>query len=375
MSFPSGADGDESPWPRQITPSSAGTAAHKNPSIQCLRGLAALSVALYHASVYSGRHFGESSWSSAFDGRFGLVGVAVFFALSGMLMADIIEQTNPWRFLAHRIVRIYPTYLLAVLIFAPIAAFLGGYGLSFHGLSLLLAPVGHRGYYLGVEWTLVFECTYYVALFLIAVAGWQCYLNWIVLAWLGLIGATSLLTGPDDSVLYSVHSIWLSAANVAFACGLLVPWIARKVRIPVGAGIVTMTAVIIALPADPTSARWAAGIAAAPLVFDAMRIKLPRSAMAGLPTLGDWSYALYLVHVPTLLAVYHFWPSSLSMGTAWTCAVAVSLVVAAGFGMVDVRMHRYVKRAVDSLEEKDRRRRVTVYVGVFIAASLAGMAV
>jgi hypothetical protein len=47
----------------------------------------------------------------------------------------------------------------------------------------MLAPVGDRTYYLGVEWTLVFECTYYVALFLIALIGWHRYLNMIALDW------------------------------------------------------------------------------------------------------------------------------------------------------------------------------------------------
>src|SRR6266853_6299075 len=141
-----------------------GAITHKNLSIQCLRGLAALSVALFHASVHSGLHFGDSGWATAFDGRFGLIGVSIFFAISGLLMADLIQRTDPWRFLAHRIVRIYPTYFFAAF---PIIAFRGMRNLSPDGFSLMLVPVGERIYYLGVEWTLVFECTYYVALFLI----------------------------------------------------------------------------------------------------------------------------------------------------------------------------------------------------------------
>src|SRR6266852_9594238 len=77
----------------------AGAITHKNLSIQGLRGLAALFVALFHASTHSGRYFGDSGWATAFDGRFGLVGVAIFFAISGLLMADLIQRTDPWRFL------------------------------------------------------------------------------------------------------------------------------------------------------------------------------------------------------------------------------------------------------------------------------------
>ena len=60
----------------ELTDTSAVT--HKNLSIQCLRGMAAMFVALFHASAYSAERFGDSAWAAAFDGRFGLVGVAVF---------------------------------------------------------------------------------------------------------------------------------------------------------------------------------------------------------------------------------------------------------------------------------------------------------
>src|SRR5258708_36079148 len=143
---------------------------HKNLSIQCLRGLAALSVALFHASVHSGLHFGDSGWATAFDGRFGLIGVSIFFAISGLLMADLIQRTDPWRFLAHRLVRIYPTYFFAAF---PIIAFRGMRNLASAGFSVMLVPFWNCIYYLGVEWSLVFECTYYVALFLIGLIGWS----------------------------------------------------------------------------------------------------------------------------------------------------------------------------------------------------------
>src|SRR5258707_493178 len=50
-------------WARGCFDAGAGTITHKNPSIQSLRGLAALFVALYHASGFSGAHFGDSGWA------------------------------------------------------------------------------------------------------------------------------------------------------------------------------------------------------------------------------------------------------------------------------------------------------------------------
>jgi exopolysaccharide production protein ExoZ len=350
--------------------------ARKNEAIQCLRGLAALFVVLYHASVYCGRQFGESGWASAFDGRFGLIGVAVFFTISGLLMADLIQRIDPWRFLAHRIVRIYPAYLLAVaalMLLITIHASTGGR--SFHFFSLMLVPAGQRPYYLGVEWTLVFECTYYLALFLIALAGWQRYLNGIVLFWLLVIAVCNVFFwSNNDTLLFPFYSIWLSAANVAFIGGLLIPWLSRM-PIPTGTGVIAFCILMVMPPTNLTIARWSAGAVATLFVLDAVRVQFPRRFLLGLPKLGDWSYALYLCHVPIVLLVYRWWATPTAVGAAWFTAVSAALIVAICFGMLDVRIYRYLKSAVDSDGEERRRRFVNIYAGAFIFASLLALMV
>jgi exopolysaccharide production protein ExoZ len=208
------------------------------------------------------------------------------------------------------------------------------------------------------------------------VAGWRSYLNAIVLVWLGLIGFVPLFIGWDDNILlYHVYSIWLAAANVAFAGGLLIPWIIGKIRIPVGTGILALCVVMVVMPTNFTTARWAVGVAATLLVLDAIRIKLPARVILGLPTLGDWSYALYLAHVPCILVTYHFWSASAGIGAAWLSAIGVALVVSAGFGILDTEMYRRLKLAVDGATENRLRRWVGAFAGVFVLASLIGMVV
>jgi peptidoglycan/LPS O-acetylase OafA/YrhL len=167
----------------------------------------------------------------------------------------------------------------------------------------MLIPAGQRSYYLGLEWTLVFECTYYLALFLIALLGWHHYLNSIALFWLLMIAATSYFFWSNDSnVLFPVYSIWLSAANVAFIGGLLIPWL-RRTPIPVGTGVLALCILIlVTLPANLTIDRWIAGVVATLFVLDVVRVQVPQRALLGLPKLGDWSYALYLCHVPLILS-------------------------------------------------------------------------
>ncbi len=73
--------------------------------------------------------------------------------------------------------------------------------------------------------------------------------------------------------------------------------------------------------------------------------------------------------------VYHLWPASLGVGAAWFSALTTAIIVSAGFGMIDVRMYRHLKTAVDSASEKQRRRRVNIYAGAFVIASLVGVVV
>jgi hypothetical protein len=73
--------------------------------------------------------------------------------------------------------------------------------------------------------------------------------------------------------------------------------------------------------------------------------------------------------------VYWFWPSSFGVGAAFFSAVAAAIIVSAGLGMLDVRMYRYLKNAVDNAGEEQRRRRVNIYVGAFVVASLLGVVI
>jgi peptidoglycan/LPS O-acetylase OafA/YrhL len=119
-------------------------------------------------------------------------------------------------------------------------------------------------------------------------------------------------------------------------------------------------------------ARWTAGAMATLLVIDIARIDVPQRALVGLSKLGDWSYGLYLCHVPCILLLYQLWPSSFGVRTAWFSAVAMALFVSALLGSIDVRMYRYFKGVVDGADENLRRRLVNIYAGAFVVASLIG---
>jgi exopolysaccharide production protein ExoZ len=80
-----------------------------NYRLQYLRALAAVSVVVCHASYYLMAARGDSSLWVTF-GRGGLFGVMLFFAISGYLMAQLAPGATSLRFMAHRLIRIYPPY-------------------------------------------------------------------------------------------------------------------------------------------------------------------------------------------------------------------------------------------------------------------------
>lgn len=82
--------------------------------LDAFRGLAALSVVIYHYTTIYAKDFGVES-SLYFP--YGWLGVPFFFILSGFVITLTIERCkSSWQFLKKRFIRLYPTYWICVLI-------------------------------------------------------------------------------------------------------------------------------------------------------------------------------------------------------------------------------------------------------------------
>ena len=93
-----------------------GGAAGRIRALDGLRGIAALSVVLFHYTYFFGNAYGRSG--SAFV-RFeqGQYGVDVFFIISGFVILMTLSRTETWKdFVVSRVSRIYPAYWAAVLL-------------------------------------------------------------------------------------------------------------------------------------------------------------------------------------------------------------------------------------------------------------------
>ncbi|PZO01544.1 MAG: hypothetical protein DCF30_07290 [Hyphomicrobiales bacterium] len=327
----------------------SGTSADsRNQTLHIFRAIAALLVVAYHASHYVKAWRGDGRFLDVFSGAFGSYGVAIFFALSGYLMAHLLERDPPGRFLVGRLLRIYPPMLLMVALFFLLFVLVGDpRGVDI--ITLLLAPVGPRAYFLGVEWTLLYEMTYYVALALLALFGLQRHAVAFVLLWLALVIVAWVSgEGRIDRLMPLLSELPLGITNLPFLLGFLTAHAYRRgwlpPLLPLGAAL---SAVAIALL--PENARLLAGLSASLLVAAAVRgPQLQLSNWAGKLSsrLGDASYVLYLCHVPTFLLAQALLPDSMPTPLFWLVIVAAALGLSLLLGPVDVALHRLFKRLI-----------------------------
>ncbi len=80
--------------------------------LDAFRGIAALSVVLYHYTTVYHDNFGVSS---LFYIKYGWLGVPLFFILSGFVITLTIQRCkSPLQFLSKRFIRLYPTYWICI---------------------------------------------------------------------------------------------------------------------------------------------------------------------------------------------------------------------------------------------------------------------
>lgn len=287
--------------------------ARKYEAIQCGRGLAALSVVLFHANgvLSLPKYLGEQA-APVFNA--GDSGVHFFFVLSGLIMvlAHWSERGNrqvPGLFLWKRFRRIYPilwVMLVGVmlgLIFLPQLAPHGLPKLSEIALAFAVLPQA-REPLLAVEWTLKHEIIFYL---IFALVLWRQKLGFSILAiWLacGVVGGLLRLDFP--------LRFWLSPFNLLFAFGMVAGLVIKYLKpgrpgVLFGLGIVLFASGWVWVaglgnPSDRLPAILLFGVGAALILVGSTvlensgRLRLPRS----LRFLGDASYSIYLFHFPAL---------------------------------------------------------------------------
>lgn len=312
------------------------------PSIDILRGFAALSVVAYHVIVhFAWKDFpieGPLVWF-----RIGWMGVDLFFVISGFVIglsafAEIDKHgTSAFRkpFFQRRLSRIVPLHYFTVLIFVamvvPQVLFENFWLNAVTHLLFLhnLFPAFH-GAINGSNWSLGTEMQFYVLMLVLApwllrTAGWKVFCALLLTAWAWRYGCTLILpvAGDQDTNRLFMASTQLPGTLDEFVAGLLLAKLLRSQRavgtllrwplVPIALAIVATWGVLTLfwrftywdIPFMVVFYKSLLAGAFFFVVMAACALSSPRWVMLTAPLryLGTISYGIYLWHLPVLLTL------------------------------------------------------------------------
>jgi exopolysaccharide production protein ExoZ len=279
------------------------------PTLHVLRGVAAWSVVLLHASVIPGLpHDVVTAVGLDRIANLGFSGVYLFFVLSGFLMVHITQEDHgllaAWRFLLARAQRTVPPYWAAL---CCAAAYYGTDPVASKELQLPPLSAEFLGrnmltldqHLLGVSWTLTFEWMFYAGFSLLVLLNLRAW--WLVVPWAGWIYENRTIGVGPGSIAMSGLLIGAAVGEVA----LRMPSVLRAAK---WAALITLVPIAV----FATSYLWSlwrpalvlplllAPVVLAAIAFDQTHApRYPRWLLLQ----GDYSYMIYLMHVPTLWAL------------------------------------------------------------------------
>jgi peptidoglycan/LPS O-acetylase OafA/YrhL len=264
--------------------------------IEYLRGIASLSVAWFHlTNAY------KDSWVASI-GAYGWLGVDVFFVISGFVIPYSIWKIYPNysmklfpQFVARRIVRLEPPYLLSLILvivlhyMSSIFPWFRGETPSYEGLQIAshvfyLIPLTKYTWIQPVYWSLAYEFCFYIFIGLTywLVSGARSTVIWLVASaalisavWLGELSCRVLLFVMGISLFRSVAAFQNSSICLA---------------------VIAISAFVIAWTGNPEIALT--GLISAGIIHWGICFEVKGIAGRALLSCGAISYSLYLVHVP-----------------------------------------------------------------------------
>lgn len=187
-------------------------------SIDLLRGIACLSVVLFH---YLARG-PAGGWMQGLENvpivtdiaRYGYLGVHLFFIISGFVILWSVRDGDPRAFVASRVARLYPAFWVAVPLTATAVWFAGDSTLSvplshvFGNLTMVPHWLG-LSYVDGAYWSLAVELNFYVYVWILLRLRGMRWIEHLFAVWL-LVSLLDLLRP-----MYPVE-LWLDAKWAAF---------------------------------------------------------------------------------------------------------------------------------------------------------------
>lgn len=269
--------------------------------LDALRGLAALSVVLFHYTTRYNDLFGHRS-ELLVTVPWGHYGVQIFFGISGFVIFMTLDRTTTLAdFAVSRASRLYPAYwtamvaTTAVVMAAGMADVLVSPGVFVADLTMMQGFVGLASVD-GVYWTLGVELAFYFAMaglfqFRLLARIEMVLIGWMTLHWVWIFAPA--LTGVEPS--WFVGSLLVQAHIAFFAIGVS----AYRLRSTPTNRRLPQAVIVLALvtigACDGVGPLIVGATSAALLLLIALR-GIPLLNAPALVWLGAISYSLYLLH-------------------------------------------------------------------------------
>ncbi|EKO40957.1 MAG: putative acyltransferase [Solidesulfovibrio magneticus str. Maddingley MBC34] len=329
-------------------------------SIQILRIIGMLMIVYIHVGVYMTlvSNVGDSAFHVIPDAF--MCKAFIFFSISGFIMAFLID-IGYRNFLVRRILRVYPTFLIACVLAIALRYLLFGQlpGKDMF-LAMTLMPVGFVDYPLKIEWTLIYEVCYYLIITPFAFPKTRRYFVPFLFVWLGVIGIAYFASGITAFyVLPPWKRLFVSYVNIYFITGALAYHAAKRLRfdwwpayvLAILASAAVTVATSEAWKLEPYNMKQLATWSLCTAVTLVSLVKLENHFQApwvkAIGQWGDYAYAVYLTHA-LVVGVFFSW---LVYRYGWQLdnraaliAVGLILVVGYGLGRLDAAVHGYFKR-------------------------------
>lgn len=348
--------------------------------IQALRGLAALTVVLFHGSQFISAY--GTGLGDVLFGEMGSVGVSLFFIISGIIMVITTQKsdgsiTYVKEFLIKRFSRVWPVYVIASLALV----FVVRYGIDYlNNLANVKALIYSLVFFpptgansapvfgfpvLPVGWTLSYEMYFYVIFgfsMLFGRARWIAFFTWLGLTLLlvpYLHGAVTLATTTNYGFEYLYLNLITSPIIWLFAVGVVIGLIYKsslKIQSINTLHLLIFTSISLVIwqylarfKVGHGISEW--GLTLIPMMLILMiaskKINLPMPAWTIF--LGDISFSLYLWHpfvqeyLPGIMVKMGYENIAKGFSFLYLTTVISILVATASYKLLECRLSEQVK--------------------------------
>lgn len=239
--------------------------------------------------------------------QFGAIALFMFLMISGMVITLVAQKQAASTFIANRIARVYPTFLLCMLLTAILSPlgpprFLDSWAQVLANMVFYAPAFGYR-YVDTVYWTLVVEVNFYFAITFLILTGAIRKLQVVVIVW---------LAGLSGAALAGVALPLFNKDYHFIAAGMVMALLYQRRNERLNLGLLSVAFVLCLFTSrayaralvfsELGGAMFTAAIFALFLMMRGRTLDLPFARR-----IGSLTYPLYLLHFSLGMTIFYLW--------------------------------------------------------------------